>query len=249
MWDFLGKNEWGLQQFNLSFPSVKWAARDTWWGIFEGGGLLNVQGLMELTFPFVRERQPSFLWEVVYLLTQFLLQSFQEPYSRNSVYLLEHKGLFYDIFRYYASYRGYHGDEENQSSQHKVQILHVNNSVSHRLRSRMPNLENRWLFMDSVVGFGILCGFLGELLNCINSALRSEPCGQKSIVGYRNVRYSSRPETICFTEQRNLSLWLMWFHVKSTTYKSRLIHGMIVNNAYPVAGEHTTTGLSALKGL
>lgn len=79
---------------------------------------------------------------------------------------------------------GYHGDEENQSNQNKVQILCVNNRVSHRLRSRRPNLENRWLFMDSVVEFGILCGFLGELLNCINTALRSEPCGQKSIVGY-----------------------------------------------------------------
>lgn len=63
--------------------------------------------------------------------------------------------------------------------------------------------------MDSVVEFGILCGFLGELLNCINTALCSEPCGQKSIVGYRNVRYSNRSETVCFTKQRNLSLRLM----------------------------------------
>lgn len=140
---------------------------------------------------------------------QFLLQSFQQPYSRNSVYLLENKGLSYDIFRYYASYQGYHGDEESQSNQNKEQILHVNNRVSHKLWSRRPNLENRWLFMDSVVEFGILCGFLGELLNCINTALCSEPCGQKSIVGYRNVRYSNRSETVCFTKQRNLSLRLM----------------------------------------
>lgn len=47
----------------------------------------------------------------------------------------------------------------------------------------------------------------------------------------------NRPEKkiICFPEQRNLSLWLTLFHVNNRTYKSRLFHGMILNNASPVA--------------
>lgn len=44
----------------------------------------------------------------------------------------------------------------------------------------------------------------------------------------------SRPEKKS-AEQRNLSPWLTLFHVKSRTYKSRLFHGMILNNISPVA--------------
>lgn len=142
---------------------------------------------MELIFPFAWEREPSFFWVVVYLLMQFLLQNFQQPYSRNPVYLLEHKRLFY-IFRYYAPYRGCHGNEENQNNQHKVQIPHLNNKASHRMRNRRPNLENRWLLMVSDLGFEILCQCIGELLSCTNTVLYRELCGQKNIASCRNVR-------------------------------------------------------------
>lgn len=188
MWDFLGINEWGLCQLKLNFPSVKWAVRAVWWGSFEDEGLLNLQGLIELTFQFAWEREHGFFWAVVYLLARFLLQSFPQPYSRNPVYLLEHKGLFYDMFGDYAPYRGCHGDEENQNNLNKVQILQGNNRDLHRLGNRSPNLENRWLLMDSVLGLGNLCQYLGELFNCVSTALHSELCRQKNIAGCRNMR-------------------------------------------------------------
>lgn len=171
MWDFLGINEWGLCQFKFNFPSIKWPVRAVWWGNFEDEGLLNLQGLIELTCHFAWEREQGFFWAVAYLLTWFLLQSFQQSYSRNPVYLLEYKGLFNDIFGCYAPYQGCHGDEENINNLNKVQNLQGNNRDLHRLGNRRPDLENRWLFMDSGLGLGNLCQYIGELFNCVGAAL------------------------------------------------------------------------------
>lgn len=171
MWDFLGINEWGLCQFKFNFPSIKWPVRAVWWGNFEDEGLLNLQGLIELTFQFAWEREQGFFWAVAYLLTWFLLQSFQQSYSRNPVYLLEHKGLFNDMFGCCAPYQGCHGDEENQNNLNKVQNLQGNNRDLHRLGNRRPDLENRWLFMDSGLRLGNLCQYIGELFNCVGAVL------------------------------------------------------------------------------
>lgn len=110
---------------------------------------------------------------------------FSERYSRNLVYLLEHKRLFNDIFGYYAAYQRCHRDEKNQNNLHKVQILQGN---LHRLGNRRPDLENRWLLVDSVLGLENLCQYLGELFNCVSSTWHSELCGQKNIAGCRNAR-------------------------------------------------------------
>ena len=128
-----------------------------------------------------------FLWGSIFT-PVVSFAKFPEPYSGNPVYILEHKRLFCDIFGYYTPYQGCHGDEENQNNLNKVQILHGNNKGLHRLGNRMPNLENRWLLMDSVLGLENLCQYLGELFNCISTALHSELCGQKNIAGCRNVR-------------------------------------------------------------
>lgn len=196
---------------------------------------------MELTFPFcLGEGAQLFLGSSVNThVVSFARNLFSRALLRR---LWSTKGLFKWIFEYYSPYWECHGDEENQNNLNKKQILQGSNRRVaidlYRLGNKRPDLENRRLLMDSVLRLENLCQYLG-----VCSAVLALHCTVSSVdrailqaVGMWDKLELYRPEKkVCCTEQRNLSLWLTLFHVKSRTYKSRLFRGMIMNNSSTVA--------------